>query len=72
VVAFFAAEAQRVTADLAAYEQIRWTGVLPRDLTIDDGELTPTLKVRRRIVEERYGTLVREYANGVTAQARSR
>jgi long-chain acyl-CoA synthetase len=72
VVAFFAAEAQRVTADLAAYEQIRWTGVLPRDLTIDDGELTPTLKVRRRIVEERYGTLVREYVNGITAQARSR
>jgi long-chain acyl-CoA synthetase len=59
--AFVAAEAQRCTADLASFEQIRWTGVLPRDLTIDDGEITPTLKVRRRVVEERYARLVHEY-----------
>jgi len=65
--AFFAAEAQRTTADLASFEQIRWTGILPRDLTIEDGELTPTLKARRRVVEERYGGLVREYLDTVTA-----
>jgi long-chain acyl-CoA synthetase len=65
--AFLCAEAQRATADLASFEQIRWAGVLPRDLTIEDGELTPTLKVRRRIVEERYGDLVREFADAVTA-----
>jgi long-chain acyl-CoA synthetase len=65
--AFLCAEAQRMTADLASFEQIRWAGVLPRDLTIDDGELTPTLKVRRRVVEERYGALVREYGDAITA-----
>ncbi len=65
--AFIAAEAQRATAGLASYEQIRWTGVLPRDLTIEDGELTPTLKVRRRVVEARYAALVPQFAAGAGA-----
>jgi len=56
-----AAECAHTTADLAAFEQIRWVGVLPRDLTIEDGELTPTLKVRRRVVQERYASLVVEF-----------
>jgi len=46
------------TADLASFEQIRWIGVLPRDLTVEDGELSPTLKVKRRVVEERYAALI--------------
>ena len=46
------------TADLASFEQIRWIGVLPRDLTIEDGELSPTLKVKRRVIEERYAALI--------------
>jgi long-chain acyl-CoA synthetase len=65
--AFIVTEAQRATADLASYEQIRWAGVLPRDLTIEDGELTPTLKVRRRVVEARYAALVPEFAPGAIA-----
>jgi long-chain acyl-CoA synthetase len=60
--AFLAAEAARATSELGDYEQIRWIGVLPRDLTIDDGELTPTLKVKRRAVEDRWAHLVPEYA----------
>jgi long-chain acyl-CoA synthetase len=64
---FFVKEAIAQTADLATFEQIRWVGILPRDLTIDDGELTPTLKVRRRIVEERYATLIETlFANATT------
>ncbi len=55
---FVAAECTRKTADLATFEQIRWAGVLLRDLTIEDGELTPTLKLKRRIIEARYASLV--------------
>jgi long-chain acyl-CoA synthetase len=53
-------EAADHTADLAKYEQIHRIAVLPRDLTIEDGELSPTLKVKRRIVEQRYGDLIEQ------------
>ena len=51
-------EAIAHTADLAPYEHVRRVAVLPRDLTIEDGELSPTLKVKRRIVETRYASLI--------------
>lgn len=56
--AFLDAEVVEHTADLAKFEQIRHVGILPRDLTIEAGELSPTLKVRRRIVENRYSDLI--------------
>jgi long-chain acyl-CoA synthetase len=46
------------TADLGKYERVRRVAVLPRDLTIEDGELSPTLKVKRRVVEQRYAALI--------------
>jgi long-chain acyl-CoA synthetase len=41
-------------------ESIRAFAILPRDLTVDSGELTPTLKVRRAIVIKSYGAVVDE------------
>jgi long-chain acyl-CoA synthetase len=39
-------------------ESIRSFAILPADLTIADQELTPTLKVRRAVVENRYGDVI--------------
>jgi len=58
VIDFLTREMIVQTSDLASFEQIRWVGVLPRDLSVDDGELSPTLKVKRRVVEERYAALI--------------
>jgi long-chain acyl-CoA synthetase len=41
-------------------ESVRAFAILPRDLTIDSGELTPTLKVRRALVAKTYGAVVEE------------
>ncbi len=44
--------------DKAHHEQIRAFAILPSDLTIEDGSITPTLKVKRRILESRYHGLI--------------
>jgi long-chain acyl-CoA synthetase len=49
-----------VNATLARYEQIKYFKILENPFTIESGELTPTLKVKRRVVFERYQTLIRD------------
>ncbi len=46
--------------DLAAFEAVRDFRILPADFSTDTGELTPSLKLKRRIVMERYGSLLDE------------
>ncbi len=60
VVALFQAAVDAVNADLARFEQIKRFRVLPRPLSVDDGQLTPTLKVKRRVVAAEYGTLIED------------
>ena len=62
-------EVEHYTADLAKYEQVHRVAVLPRDLTIEDGELSATLKVKRRVVEVRYASLIEQaYAEDLHAR----
>ena len=39
-------------------ENIRKIKILPRDFTIEDGELTPTLKIKRRIVYDNWADTI--------------
>jgi long-chain acyl-CoA synthetase len=50
----------KVNKQLAPFEQIRRYHVLERDFTIEDGELTPTMKVRRQRVLENHRRIVGE------------
>ncbi len=52
-----AIEAQ-VNERLSRFETIKKFEVLPHDFTVDGGELTSTLKVRRKIVEQKYAALI--------------
>ncbi len=49
-----------LTAPLADYERIRHVALLPNEFSIDSGELTPTLKVKRRVIDERFGDLIEQ------------
>jgi long-chain acyl-CoA synthetase len=43
-----------VNRDRARVEQIKRFTILPRDFSLEEGELTPTLKLRRRVVQEHF------------------
>jgi long-chain acyl-CoA synthetase len=49
-----------VNADVARATQIRQFAILEQPFTQDSGELTPTLKVKRRVVMERYAGVIDE------------
>jgi long-chain acyl-CoA synthetase len=49
---------QGTQKDLANFEKVRRFSLLPGPLTIENGELTPTLKLRRKEIEERYRDLI--------------
>jgi long-chain acyl-CoA synthetase len=58
-------EVAALTASLHDYERVRRVALLPDEFSIDGGELTPTLKVKRRVIDEKYGPLIDEiYAKG--------
>jgi long-chain acyl-CoA synthetase len=46
--------------DLARYEMPKKIALVPEEFTIDSGELTPSLKIRRSVVEERYRDLIEQ------------
>ncbi len=58
VISAVRAEVARLTPHLADYERIKGIALLKDEFTIDGGELTPTLKVRRRFVEEKYRDII--------------
>jgi long-chain acyl-CoA synthetase len=59
-----------VNADRSRYEQIKRFAILPRDFTMEDDELTPTLKLKRRVVSEHFpGELDGLYAGETLNQA---
>jgi long-chain acyl-CoA synthetase len=43
-----------VNRDLSRFEQIKRYAILPRDFTAEDGEVTPTMKLKRRVCQEHF------------------
>jgi long-chain acyl-CoA synthetase len=61
---FYAREVERFTAGFALYEKPKRFALLDEDFTFARGELTYTLKMTRRIVEQRYQEVIaRHYAD---------
>jgi len=58
-------EVKRLTVHLAQYETIKRFAVLPEDFTFDNGSLTFTLKLKRRVVEQQYAAVIESLYAGV-------
>jgi long-chain acyl-CoA synthetase len=58
IVDFLLSQVNENLKDLAAYEKVKKIAILDRDFEIEKGEITPTLKVKRNIIEEKYKDLI--------------
>jgi long-chain acyl-CoA synthetase len=58
--AFMQQLVDETTRWLPPHERIRQIVLLPRELTMGDGEVSPTLKVKRRVVEDKYREVIEE------------
>ncbi|HVR98783.1 MAG TPA: long-chain fatty acid--CoA ligase, partial [Thermoanaerobaculia bacterium] len=56
--ALLAKEVETVNQGLASFEKIVAWDLLPNEFTLETGELTPTLKVKRRIINQKYGEVI--------------
>ncbi|MFD8072207.1 AMP-dependent synthetase/ligase [Streptomyces sp. NPDC059718] len=55
---------RRVNADLQRWQQIKTFRVLPRDLDVEHGDLTPSLKLKRPVVEREFKDLIEDMYAG--------
>jgi len=60
IVELIDSEVQTVNKHLASYESIKYFRILDRDFSQETGELTPSLKVKRKVVTERFRNLIDE------------
>ena len=49
-----------LTRELSDYERVKRVYLLPREFSIDKGEMTPTLKIKRSVIDEKYEEAIDE------------
>ncbi len=52
------AQFDRVNKALASFEQIKRFTIIDREFSVNDGEMTPTLKMKRNVIEQRFRPLI--------------
>jgi long-chain acyl-CoA synthetase len=58
---------KELTAHMAQFEKIKKVALLTTEFTQESGELTPTLKVKRRVVEQKYKDVIDRLYEGAAA-----
>lgn len=54
----------KLTENLSQFERVKKIALLENELTVEGGELTPTLKVKRRVVDEKYRAIIEKIYAG--------
>ncbi len=63
IIDLFERQIAALSLDLAQYERVKKVGLLENEFTIEGGELTPTLKVKRRVIDEKYRSVIDQIYN---------
>jgi long-chain acyl-CoA synthetase len=58
VVALYQEIVDALNHDLSQFERIKKIALLPSEFTIESGELTPTMKIRRKVIEEKWRQVI--------------
>lgn len=58
IIDLFKRQIEAHTIGLAQYEKVKKFALLDHELTVENGELTPTLKTKRRVVDEKYRDII--------------
>ncbi len=58
IIDLFERQIEARTQSLAHFEKIKRFALIPNELTMEGGELTPTLKVKRRVIDEKYRDVI--------------
>ena len=58
IIDLFERQIAALTPDVAQYERVKKIALLENEMTIEGGELTPTLKVKRRVIEQKYKPVI--------------
>ena len=67
--AFIEAQVEAVNKNLARFESVRKFTLLPQQLTVEGGELTPTMKLKRRVIHQRYAAEIAALYEGTPVAA---
>ncbi len=59
-----------LTVNLSNYEKVKRIALLENELTVEGGELTPTLKIKRRVVNEKYADVIEKLYAGAAKENR--
>jgi len=57
-------DAVALTLELSDYERIKRVYLIPREFSIDRGEMTPTLKIKRNVIDEKYSDQIDQICGG--------
>ena len=60
VLAMYQAVLDDINLHLAQFEKVKRFALLPKEMTVEGGELTPTLKIRRKIVEQHWAGVIEQ------------
>ena len=61
IISLIEREVANLTQSLSNYEKVKRIALLEQELTVEGGELTPTLKVKRRVVDEKFRYIIEEF-----------